>query len=77
MSETWIQVIGVSVFVLIILIGIIRMKSPSKGGDAMSAVIEETEKILSPKVKELRQANEKAKREGRVRQAGDGEGKGT
>jgi hypothetical protein len=77
MSETWIQVIGVSVFVLIILIGIIRMKSPSKGGDAMSAVIEETEKILSPKVKELRQAKEKAKREGRIRQAGDGEGKGT
>jgi hypothetical protein len=43
----------------------------------MSAVIEETEKILSPKVKELRQAKDKAKREGKVRQAGDGEGKGT
>jgi hypothetical protein len=76
MSETWIQVIGVSVFLLIVLFAITRMKSPSKGADAMSAILEETEKILSPKVKELRQAKEKAKREGRIRKAGDGDGGG-
>jgi hypothetical protein len=76
MSETAIEIIAVSVFILIVLFGITRMQSPSKGADAMSAVIEETEKILSPKVKELREAKDKTQREGRIRQAGDGDGDG-
>jgi hypothetical protein len=75
MSGTWIQILCVGVLVLILVLGIVRMKSPSKGGDAMSSVLEETEKILNPKVKEMRQAKDKAKREGRIRQAGDGDGK--
>lgn len=76
MSETWIQIVGVTIFMAIVLIAILRMRSPSKGGDAMSSVLEETEKILNPKVKEMREAKDKAKREGRIRQAGDGDGDG-
>ena len=76
MSQTGIQIIGVAIFLSLALIAIMRMRSPSKGGDAMSSVLEETEKILNPKVKEMRQAKEKAKREGRIRQAGDEDGDG-
>jgi hypothetical protein len=73
MSETWIQIIGVGVFVLIVLFGILRMKSPAKGGDAMTVVIEELQKAIDPQVKQIRQAKEEAKKPDTRKKSGSGE----
>ena len=71
MSETAIQLLGVGAFLLIALFAITRMKSPSKGGDAAAAVIEEIQKTFDPQVKEIRQARKKTAQEKKIRKAGD------
>lgn len=73
MSETWIQIIGVGVFVLIVLFGITRMQSPSKGGDAITGVIESLQKAIDPQVKQIRQAKEEAKKPDTRKKSGSGE----
>jgi hypothetical protein len=60
MNETWFQIGIVSVVLVLAVIGIATMKSPSKGGDAMSGVISEIQKAVEPQVKEMREAGKKS-----------------
>lgn len=71
MSETAIQILGVGVFLLLAIIAIARMKSPSKGGDAAAGIIEEIQKTFDPQVKEVRLARKKMAQEKKLRKAGD------
>lgn len=71
MSETMVQVIGVGILILVVLIGISKMKSPDKGSDSMGVVIEEIQKVMEPKVSQIRKLKEKGNVEAKQNKKGD------
>ena len=73
MTETMVEIIGVGLLLLIVIFGIINMKSPDKGADSMGVVIEEIQKAMEPQVKQVRQAKAKMNMEEKQKKSGDGE----
>lgn|GEM_PF-6466530 len=61
MNETWIQIGIVSLVALVAITGIVRMKSPSKGGDSMSSIINEIQKVIEPQAKEIQEVRKVVK----------------
>jgi hypothetical protein len=62
MMETFWQIAFVVGIASITLVSLFRIKSPSKGGDAMSSILAELQKPLDPQVKHAT----KQEREGKV-----------
>jgi len=77
MSDEMIVLATVGLFLILAIVGIAHMKSPSKGGDAAAGIIEEIQKTFDPQVKEVRLARKKMAREKKLRKAGDDKDPGT
>jgi hypothetical protein len=76
MTETWVEIIGVGLLIVIAIAAIANMKSPSRGADSMGVVIEELQKSLEPQVKQIRKAKEKKnieEKQGKKGMDGDGD----
>jgi hypothetical protein len=73
MSQDMVEALCVGVFAVIIIVGIVRMKSPSKGADQMGAVIEGIQKVLEPGAKQIRQAKKQSRPEAKRGDGGKGD----
>ena len=73
MTETMVEIIGVGLLFLVVVLGIVNMKSPSKGADSMGVVIEEIQKVMEPQVKQIREAKAKKNVEQKQRKNGEDE----
>lgn len=71
MTETMIQIIGVGLLLLVVILSIVNMKSPSKGADSMGVVMEEIQKAMEPQVKQIREAKGKKNMEQKRNKKGD------
>lgn len=73
MSETRVEIIGVGLLLVIVTIGIVTMKSPSKGADSMGIVMEEIQKVMEPQVKQIREVKGKKNVEEKQKKTDEGE----
>lgn len=77
MSETMVEIIGVGLLLLVVVIGIVNMKSPNKGADSIGVVMEEIQKVMEPQVKQIREAKGKKNVEEKQKQKKNGEDENT
>jgi hypothetical protein len=59
MTETLVEIIGIGLLLLVVVVGIVKMKSPTRGADSLGVVIEEIQKAMEPQVKQIREAKGK------------------
>jgi membrane protein involved in colicin uptake len=73
MTENLVEIIGVGLLLLVVILGIVNMKSPGKGADSMGIVMEEIQKVMEPQVKQIREAKRKKNVEEKQKKNGEDE----
>jgi hypothetical protein len=63
MNETIMNILIVAVVCLVMITGIVKMKSPEKGSDAMASILAEIQQVVEPQAKQVVEAKKKDREE--------------